>query len=483
MSYYLDLGVGSIQSYLARSPDLRGRRGASAMLSEATDATRTWSDILRDPIFAGVRWNAEAGNIAGVVSLKLANAEDADRVAAAVLLQLRQRLPAAVLKLLHGPGDSYADFTRSSPETHVFYPAVMENPLAKRCGDCGLSAACSRDGRCEDCTQRRVHGGTQDNEPWALQIIRDRLEEVFPGAKSPQDLKGLSKLGLVKSGDTATRLAVVYADGNAVGEFVSTALKSGADKRQISKVIDEATVAAMVRAAASSCRLEGRGDLIALTPHIVGGDDVLVSMPASAAWDFVATFLTAFDEEVKSSARKYKVLKDRNQQGVQDKDLPTMSVGMVFHHYSQPLNSCIDLAARLLTDHAKRSGDRARIAWIDLMNDDPQRVDDYPSAQSAEWISEKVNGTSRLDLIRSFAQTPSSHLKLLRSHAQDTSKGLSGRVNIVQYAAEKHGTWEDLKKIIGAPTKGQETHWIDQIRWVLGIATDLPASQEVSVEA
>ena len=35
-----------------------------------------------------------------------------------------------------------------------------------------------------------------------------------------------------------------------------------------------------------------------MMPHIIGGDDILVSLPAGFAWPFVCTFLRTLDERL-----------------------------------------------------------------------------------------------------------------------------------------------------------------------------------------
>ena len=101
-SLYLDISAVRIQEWLARTPDLKFRRGASIMLSEET-AREAWPPA-RLP--AGTRWNTEAGDLDGVISLVAEEPADKDvagsvaaarlaTAAAEVTRALRQR-PAAL---------------------------------------------------------------------------------------------------------------------------------------------------------------------------------------------------------------------------------------------------------------------------------------------------------------------------------------------------------------------------------------------------
>jgi hypothetical protein len=93
--HYLDVSAVRIQEWLARTPDLKYRRGASVLLTEAT-AREAWE--ASPP--AGTAWNDEAGDVGGVVSLVIsgdvAEADVRVRAAAAasqVARSMRERMP------------------------------------------------------------------------------------------------------------------------------------------------------------------------------------------------------------------------------------------------------------------------------------------------------------------------------------------------------------------------------------------------------
>jgi len=108
--HYLEVSAVRIQDWLARTPDLKFRRGASVLLTEAT--TR---DVWEKEMPTGVRWNDEAGELDGVVALVVKDSvADTDTTscleAAAHLVALRMRaeMPCCPVQAVTGTGDSYA---------------------------------------------------------------------------------------------------------------------------------------------------------------------------------------------------------------------------------------------------------------------------------------------------------------------------------------------------------------------------------------
>ena len=65
---YLDVSAVRIQDWLTRTPDLKFRRGASVLLTEATAR-----DVWEKQMPPGMRWNDEAGELDGVVALVVAD--------------------------------------------------------------------------------------------------------------------------------------------------------------------------------------------------------------------------------------------------------------------------------------------------------------------------------------------------------------------------------------------------------------------------
>ena len=140
MTYYADIAAVRIQSWLARTPKLRGRRGASSLLRDATDA-----DVIAALLPAGVDINTSAGNIDGVVNLQSQDRSALIPACASVLSRLRQQIPAVELQATVSSDAS--DYFTAYREMHValargeaiqWQPVVPDVPLAEPCTYCGI---------------------------------------------------------------------------------------------------------------------------------------------------------------------------------------------------------------------------------------------------------------------------------------------------------------------------------------------------------
>lgn len=98
-------------------------------------------------------------------------------------------------------------------------------------------------------------------------------------------------------------LATIFADGNGLGglfhEARDRAAKEGTQEaldslRLLSEGIKDATAAALLDATLAILRDDDT--VLPAVPHIQGGDDVLVTVPALRVWPFVRTFLTTSEE-------------------------------------------------------------------------------------------------------------------------------------------------------------------------------------------
>ncbi|MGH3902434.1 MAG: Cas10/Cmr2 second palm domain-containing protein, partial [Pseudonocardiaceae bacterium] len=134
--------------------------------------------------------------------------------------------------------------------------------------------------------------------------------------------------------------------------------------REAPRTIDNATWAALTDAAA---RIDTAGATAwRVIPHLVGGDDLLVSVPAHNAWAFVQTYLGTFGRGVSSLARNGLV--------------PSASAGVVFHQQKDPFSVVADLAHDLLgTAKKEHLGRRAALCWQSITHDGSARV---PSRRS-----------------------------------------------------------------------------------------------------
>jgi hypothetical protein len=157
--------------------------------------------------------------------------------------------------------------------------------------------------------------------------------------------------------DTASQIAVIYADGNRVGAFLSqaAAAKDGPKKSEIAHAIDDTVLGAL--AAATKACFEGK-ERPPVLPHLAGGDDLLISVPASDAWLFTLTLIEEFEHQIRAQTRSWPAVP------------PTLSAGLVFHHNTYPFSDVVRLADdRLRAAKKATSGRESSIAFLDVTAD------------------------------------------------------------------------------------------------------------------
>jgi hypothetical protein len=423
--HYLDISAVRIQEWLARTPDLKFRRGASVMLSEAT-GQEVWPD---DSLPPGMSWNIEAGDLDGVVSLVVdvdvpsndiagCLASAAREVAAA----LRHELPHCPIQAVAGAGDSYATAYEEIERARRDGDHLVDSPpppaelvLAKPCDQCRrapaehakqvIVGAADPEDLCGECLTRvqaagRTKGAWERGSPRPERRMKGALvSRGIPGPRFPDDFRDLAEAGRQASDDAATQLALIYADGNRVGAFLSEVAAYAREhgnppKSEIVRALDKATLTA-VADAVITC-FTGHDPLPVLA-HLAGGDDLMMSVPAPHAWPFVRALLPAFHTRMAAQAWPPPVA------GA----LPSLSAGLVFHHQSAPFPDVVRLAKDQL-DKAKTGtrGDEPSVAFVDLTADGGQA----PAEREALTVDDLNGLAGCLDQI---ARIPRSHLQTL----------------------------------------------------------------------
>lgn len=381
---YLDVSVHQIQRWLTRAPHLRGRRGASSMLTRATHPA-TIEECLRG---LPARLHGEAGAVDGVVSVLLEPPDGADRESVAAAVQarlfdhLRDRVPAAFLVAIQYEGLSYVEARHPAVGREVhrteYPPVCAEWAGAKRCAWCNMWPATvdivDKAGEqqrqvdvCRDCLSRDEHAGRCTEPAWKP-LAESRLSRTManvgegrPRPPLPETFAELAMLGPLEG--QRNHLATIFADGNQIGALIEGLRHSGPRGRNLvaedrlrsaPATINDATWAAAAAAAAAID--DGTTPTLRIVPHLVGGDDLLVSVPAHCGWEFLRSYLTAFAAGVSDLAGA----------GV----VPSASAGMVIHQVKEPISVVVDLAHDLLVQ-AKREyhGAQAAIRWQSVTHD------------------------------------------------------------------------------------------------------------------
>lgn len=389
--HYVDVSAIRIQDWLGRTPDLKFRRGGSVLLSEATER-RAWDTSLPD----GATWNDEAGEVDGVVSLVLVGgtADDgpevsAGEVARRVVERMRVKLPHCPVQAIDGQGESYAAAYPAMAVARRDGVLLIDSPpappelfLAKPCDQCRAAAATKpnmivKSGEapvdlCAECAARLDAAGRTagwpSQAPRPERRLRQALEEAGMRVADFSDtFADMAVAGERDRDDKATQIALIYADGNKVGAFLTQAAKipGGPGKAQLARLLDRATLGALARAVIG--RFSGWSEPPVLV-NLAGGDDVLVSVPATDAWLFTKTLLTNFTAILAAEAGSWPPAARKN--------IPTLAAGLVFHHAKTPFSDVVRLTAGRLHDAKARTRGSAAIAFLDMTSDGNAPPDD-----------------------------------------------------------------------------------------------------------
>ena len=133
----------------------------------------------------------------------------------------------------------------------------------------------------------------------------------------------------------------------------------------------------------------GPGQYLPVIPHVVGGDDLIVSVAADRAWPFTLTYLEEF-------GRRLTAIEDLPRELLAPVP-PTASAGVVFAHAKFPFRRAAELAAGRLRN-AKRQfcGAAPAVAWLDVTRDG----EEAPAGRRAWSLDELNERTSALGALR-----------------------------------------------------------------------------------
>lgn len=434
--HYLDVSAVRIQDWLTRTPDLKFRRGASVLLAEAT-ARDAW-----DRLPPGMSWNDQAGEVDGVVSLVLQNAVAGaeagsclEAAARAVAVRMREKMPYCPVQAVTGTGESYAAAYEVMEHARREGRLLADSPppppeviLAKPCDQC-RSAAAVRPGitviaaerdqdLCLDCHARfEAAGGTKGDRPRRSPWPERRMKEALSAAGMqvtgfPDNFRAMAAAGQHDADNTATQLALVYADGNRVGAFLSEAAGFARRgdrpaKSEIVPVLDQATLGALADAIVDRFSGWARPAVLA---NLAGGDDLLVSVPAIDAWLFVRTLLAAFGRHLDAATRGWP--------GPVREQLPSLSAGLVFHHYTAPFSDVVRIAEEQLKTAKKAGrGNKATVAFLDLTADGGHQ----PPGREPLTLEYLTRNSALLERIEQIPKSRRETLVTLHRQASETA--------------------------------------------------------------
>jgi hypothetical protein len=393
MTVYLCAYATRIQTWLARTPQLKLLRGASQALRVHTDPSHVKAWLDQGEGANGIVLDAKAGNVDGVVVLNAPSLAAAERAAVPLLRHLQGSVPGVPWSAWIHQSDSYLRSfeaaERGAEEVRRFsvLAPVQELGFAHSCDSCRAEVAVGdavhphADGpEGVDCRARRAESTpdrTWDAIPGDWPDDFDALARTGgltgPGPEEPGTIERPSpKVTTEALGrrDSRNHLATIVADGNRIGSLFSRLARAEppqdglreAAVRTLNQAVHEA-----VEIAAQACSDPGTGVKVAI-PHYVGGDDVLVSVPAPRAWTFAATLAEEFETRFRNMLLRDLVRADGVDQGLLD-DIAGVSlgVGIVFAHASHPFADSQELGHRAMKAAKRFSRGRASaIGWVDL---------------------------------------------------------------------------------------------------------------------
>lgn len=426
---YVDVGAVRIQHYVSRTPRLKGQRGASAWLCDATSPEYV-GQLLADDLAAGgplavpgIEVNPEAGEADGIVSVRFPAGPDPAPVAEELAAWLRLRLPAIELAAWWGSGHSYLEVYRDHekarwderPDAHWSFeslPPPGDFPPLATCEECradpvvatidiheasGLRVCLDCRARYKDRYRRRglariaardAHDDHQEDDPerdlpvyWEEVKLADELGR-HPVRGTVRDFNELARLG--SEATSRNHVATMYADGNKIGDFFKRIAAYGDPglKERASAAVSAATRAALLEATSAVTDAEGTGARARLPviPHIVGGDDVVVSVTADRAWRFAITYLEAFGRRMASI--------EGVPPGLLEPIPPSASAGLVFAHAKFPFRRALELAGdQMRAAKQEFHGEFPAIGWLDVTRDGerpPAGVSPWPLTDLTE---------------------------------------------------------------------------------------------------
>lgn len=375
---YLVVSAVHIFEWITRTPELKLIRGASGALREETSEAA----ILRQ--FPDLRWCDAAGDVDGVVAVELpsgSTVRDAPGWADKVVRYLARRLPAVNWEAWWAESDegylaAYLDYEDArlagmdgagSVDGRGYLPRALEPPIAATCAGCRREPAHTQatdgdrllgaDCAVRDAAQKEARKGTKSaRQAWTF----DRLAEA--GGLTPEER---GRPGRQRS---RNHLATIHADGNGVGGLMSAlteqALTSGrlaALRSDIVVQIDDATKEAY---AAANRAISRGAELDGAILHFGGGDDLLVSVAAPQAWDFVMVLASSFERELATRLKSYTA--DLQRIGLSAGSV-SLGIGMVFAHTAHPFADARSSAFDAMKQaKALVGGAEAAVSWLDL---------------------------------------------------------------------------------------------------------------------
>ena len=221
----------------------------------------------------------------------------------------------------------------------------------------------------------------QGQGPWSGWMQYLATGGPWPKRDYSHHLRCQSITNIGERSDWRSYVGVVYADGNAMGQVVQ-AIESPETSRQFSVIVDESIRQACFTALSEVCRdeIENVREAVKLNLDVgslpadillLGGDDLLVALPADRTLDFTMRIMDLFEHFTRDRIAELQDPEVREFFHVQlgRNTGFTISCGVAIVKSTYPFYLARDLAEQLM-NNAKKAVPR-----LDGTNPDPARVD------------------------------------------------------------------------------------------------------------
>jgi CRISPR/Cas system-associated protein Cas10 (large subunit of type III CRISPR-Cas system) len=317
-----------------------------------------------------------------------------------------------------------------------FFPAL---PIHERCQACGKRPASQRDETrgellCAVCFKKRSKGRNKrrkfvsDFASWAE---NQGMKLVNAEERIPRDLDTLA--------GADGKIAFLYADGNNMGDLLQR-MKTPNDYRQLSQSLSEATRESLFKALRQTLgdkQLANPGTPLPFEIITIGGDDVVVIVPARYGWNLALSFLEAFENH-----QQIQSLSQEHNQPI------TMSAGLIFADVKYPIRFMMNLAEGLLKQAKRLARETGKSTICHLWLRVPTASEDANAILSATYHRrtgrQKRNLTARpftlcqakelSEIAKDLKELPASQRRIL---AEAMDKGVRASLNLALYQAAK----------------------------------------------
>jgi hypothetical protein len=466
-TFLLVLDTPSIKKYVFESNTLIDIVGASGLLDEVTvvGVEQKIKELVETA--GGKAEVIYLGGGGGQIKLDHVSADSMDRLQRQLARLAREETcGGAELLSTWVPWDSSYKDARSQAYKQLRALKRQRSPsqlpreaLERDCDACSHRSAVDAQQKgkkirllCAVC-QKRFEFGTR-NARKALAAQLQTFAEPLIGdlPRSPGDFSDIAG---------SDRLAIVYADGNSMGKLIQSITNSEAMKL-FSNATDQAIRKACFQSLISCGAIEqhGKNRKVRAQILLLGGDDLVVAVRGSRAFDFVVEVTRVYREESRrlleeNPAGEYILSKLPPGKGL------SLSFGVAFGKAHTPARLLIDQAEELLSRAKKRGRkDKQSRYWV------PEVID---------WHDQVSGGSADLSALRRPHKDPEKKRSLHRTEKPwlidelpmllDCARELHGmnighsRLNALGSCLNKgfHGAQAEARRIITRSGRGRAT--------------------------